>query len=86
MYAKTAGLEVFCTAPNLVDHAEVPSAMGHNPPSNRVSHWFLGDGDGSVIDWSKGLDEPVEIRYPHNSFGSYRKWLKKQSAKNRTVF
>ena len=80
MFVKTVELEIFCTAPNLVDHADVPSAMGHNPPSNRVSHWFLGDDDGSVIDWSKGLDEPVVIRYPHTSFGSYQKWLEKQSA------
>lgn len=79
MFVQAARMEVFCTAPNLVNHAEVPSAMGHSPPSNRVSHWFLGDGDGSGIDWSEGLEEPIEIRYPWTARDSYRKWRKKNA-------
>jgi len=42
------------TAPSLVDHAGLPSLVGHDSGPVRKAHNFLGeDGDALSVDWTR---------------------------------
>ena len=87
IFAELADLPIYCTVPNLVDHRnpkEVKSDLGHNTPSSRTSYDFLADQDGYKIDWSKGLKNPLIIRYP-SGLNDYKTWLKKSSIKKKVT-
>lgn len=56
-------IKTYITAPSLVEHlAWETSTMseGKLTKHNRVANWFIGDGDPLDIDWSEGIDEPVD--------------------------
>ena len=74
MFCEANEVPIYCTVPHLVNHLLVKSILGHQPPGSRSSHWFLGEGDGHEIDWTKGLENPLTIRY-NSMFKGSEKWL-----------
>jgi hypothetical protein len=52
----------YIPAPNIVEHIDGKSEMGHHTPLPRKSRWFIGENvDGMSVDWSKGFDSPMNL-------------------------
>jgi len=61
-------IPAFAPAPNIVEHLDEKSVLGHHTPLSRKSRLFIGENtDGLSIDWTKGLDDPLTERLANMS-------------------
>lgn len=56
-------IPAFAPAPNIVEHLDDSSTLGHRTPLPRKSRLFIGENtDGLSVDWTKGIDNPLVER------------------------
>lgn len=68
-------IPAFAPAPNIVDHLDGHSVVGHKTPLSRKSRSFIGEEtDGLSVDWTRGLDTPL-IERLGNLHKTYSKHL-----------
>lgn len=50
----------YVPAPNIVEHVDGKSMLGHSTPLARKSRLFIGENtDGLSVDWTRGLETPL---------------------------
>ena len=73
MWMESIKRSAYVPSPNIVDHIDGESTLGHKTPLPRKSRYFIGeDVDGMSVDWNKGFDTPRALHLG-NSTTKYAK-------------
>lgn len=66
LFARSLGLGVWITVPQLVDHEQIASSLGHGWGGRAIAPWFLGNSM-DPIDWGRQSITPESTLKPNVS-------------------